>query len=558
MLKKVEKNLAYGMKICYNKVSKPYNNHKRGDIIMAQGILPFKYVESKKSQSMTNFSGLFPYIELLHRMGFFEFVSRYVGVREGDQGWLDSQILLHLLLLNLSGGDCPEDIERLESDKGLCKAIMQLEKRLLGAKRSKEMHRRFRGRKGRKRCFASPNALRSYMEKFHNVKGEEDRVLGKAYIPRPNEYLEGLSWLNCEFLRFMQVNRGHRGLDRDVDVEGEGETATIDGDATLVASEKSEALYCYQNYLAYQPVNMYWDEYGLMAHTEFRDGNVPAGHEIKRVFCEALERLPEGVKKARFRGDSAAYQYELMDYCELGEDKRFGRIEFVISCDICDSFKRSVIKTGEEEWKPIYRDLGNGIKVKTNQQWAEVAYVGSLKSPEYRYIAIREPIEYQRSLPLSGIGDESQRCLPFPNYQDPGNGVRYELSGLVTNMEWEGEKLIHWSRKRCGKSEQAHSVMKSDLCGGKLPSGKFGANACWWQVMVLSLNLHEMFKRLCLPEQWHNRRLKSLRYWFIYVVGRIEKWGRQLHVILDKSQKAFEMYINARKRIATLASYPGG
>ncbi|NIM12154.1 MAG: hypothetical protein GTO45_08585 [Candidatus Aminicenantes bacterium] len=36
-----------------------------------------------------------------------------------------------------------------------------------------------------------------------------------------------------------------------------------------------------------------------------------------------------------------------------------------------------------EEWKPIYRHFGNGIKIKTNQQWAEVPYVGSLKSPDF-------------------------------------------------------------------------------------------------------------------------------------------------------------------------------
>jgi hypothetical protein len=59
-----------------------------------------------------------------------------------------------------------------------------------------------------------------------------------------------------------------------------------------------------------------------------------------------------------------------------------------------DKLKKSVVELADEEWKPIYRHPGNGIKIKTNQQWAEIAYVGSLKSPDYRYIAIREPIEY--------------------------------------------------------------------------------------------------------------------------------------------------------------------
>jgi hypothetical protein len=84
-----------------------------------------------------------------------------------------------------------------------------------------------------------------------------------------------------------------------------------------------------------------------------------------------------------------------------------------------------------------------------------------------------------------------------------------------------------WSRKRCGNSEQFHSVMKGELCGGKLPSGKFGANACWWQVMIMALNLHEMLKRLTLPAEWHNRRPKALRYWFINAAGCVVKSGRQ-------------------------------
>jgi hypothetical protein len=34
---------------------------------------------------------------------------------------------------------------------------------------------------------------------------------------------------------------------------------------------------------------------------------------------------------------------------------------------------------------------------------------------------------------------------------------------MVKNMDWEGERLIHWLHERCGKSEEAHAVMKDDL-----------------------------------------------------------------------------------------------
>ncbi len=64
--------------------------------------------------------------------------------------------------------------------------------------------------------------------------------------------------------------------------------------------------------------------------------------------------------------------------------------------------------------------------------------------------------------------------------------------------------------------------------------------------MILSLNLNEILKKLALSLEWVKRRMKSLRYWFINVAGRVEKSSRQLRVILDHGQKAFEMYLNCR------------
>ena len=52
-----------------------------------------------------------------------------------------------------------------------------------------------------------------------------------------------------------------------------------------------------------------------MLHSEFRDGNVPAGHEVTRVMKEALEELPEGVNQLMTRQDTAAYQTEFLAWC---------------------------------------------------------------------------------------------------------------------------------------------------------------------------------------------------------------------------------------------------
>ena len=58
-----------------------------------------------------------------------------------------------------------------------------------------------------------------------------------------------------------------------------------------------------------------------MLHAEFRDGNAPAGFEQKRVPEEAIECLPEGVKKVWMRSNTAGYQHELLKYCDREDNK---------------------------------------------------------------------------------------------------------------------------------------------------------------------------------------------------------------------------------------------
>ena len=68
---------------------------------------------------------------------------------------------------------------------------------------------------------------------------------------------------------------------------------------------KRDALFCYKKFKAYQPLNCWWAEQGVMLYLEFRDGNVPAGHEQLRVLKDSLGHLPDGVKKVYLRSDTA-------------------------------------------------------------------------------------------------------------------------------------------------------------------------------------------------------------------------------------------------------------
>jgi len=315
-------------------------------------------------------------------------------------------------------------------------------------------------------------------------------------------------------------------------------------------------LFCYKHFPAYQPLNVWWAELGLVARSEFRDGNVPAGYEQLRVLIEVLESLPASVGKVLMRSDSAGYQWDLLKYCAEGRSARFGVIEFAVSCDVDAAFKRAVAETAVAAWQPLVRDI-EGTRYATRQEWAEVCFVpnevGRKKGgPEYRFLAIREPL---RQLELPGV-ESKQRELPFPTMEM--SGVSYKLHGVVTNRTQRGDELIWWLRERCGKSEEAHAAMKNDFAGGTMPSGLFGANAAWWQLMILALNLNAAMKRVVLGGAWENRRMKAVRFGFIETVGRLAGHARRVVLKLVGDAVAAAKIVEARMRIRALAQAAPG
>jgi hypothetical protein len=503
---------------------------------MTQGILPFKYENDKQKSEMTGFGGLPVYLDLAQASGLTKAINRHLKASSASQGWIDSQVVMSLLSLNLCGGDCVEDINHLENDKGLCRIIKRTEKKGMSRKQRREFARRWR--KERKRTVPSPSAIFRYLSSFHNGDQEEKRERGKAFIPAPNDQLRGFSKVNRGFLSFIQKHNRQS-------------IATLDMDATLVGTNKIEALYCYKGFKSYQPLNTWWAEQELILHTEFRDGNVPAGYDQLSVFKEALRCLPKGIKKVRLRSDTAGYQHNLLKYCATGENKRFGKIEFAIGCDVTPEFKKAVSEVPERDWKPLFREV-NGEKIKTGREWAEVCFVPSAighskKGPEYRYVATREVMAEQMIIP----GTIEDREAPFPTMSMESK--KYKVFGIVTTMDWDGQELIPWLYKRCGKSEEAHSIMKEDLAGGKLPSDDFGVNAAWWWIMILALNLNSAMKILVLGKSWISKRMKAIRFHLINLPARVMERSRAMFVRLPKNHPCLDWLLDIRSKIALLA-----
>ena len=123
---------------------------------------------------------------------------------------------------------------------------------------------------------------------------------------------------------------------------------------------------------------------------------------------------------------------------------------------------------------------------------------------------------------------------------------------VVTNMGWQGDRLLRWQREKQGTVELGHGVMKNDLGGGVLPCSRFGANAAWWRLNVLAFNLLALMKTAALPDELATARPKTLRFRLLNVAGRLVHHARGWVLKLFAGLPFAQAYVEARQRLLGL------
>jgi Transposase DDE domain group 1 len=280
--------------------------------------------------------------------------------------------------------------------------------------------------------------------------------------------------------------------------------ATIDVDATILASRKRSALATYDGRTGYQPVVALWAEQDVILADEFRDGNVPAGSGNRRVVEQALAALPVGIEAVRVRGDSALYEQPLLRWLEARG------IGYAISADMGRELAAAIRALPATAWRPESEDA-HAVR-----HWAEVPYVPSdgvsaKDRPEPpRYLTVRIT---KKQGELFADGSAAKHFALVTNLPDPEGG-----SGL---------DLIRWQRGKAGTVEHSHDVLTNELAAEALPSQRFGANAAWFRLNVLLYNLLSAFKRVALPEELHTARPKRLRFVLLNGVGKVVRHARE-------------------------------
>lgn len=131
-----------------------------------------------------------------------------------------------------------------------------------------------------------------------------------------------------------------------------------------------------------------------------------------------------------------------------------------------------------------------------------------------------------------------------------GSSVHY--FAVVTNRTEDGLAILQWHRQKAGTVEHTHHVLKNELAAAALPSGKFGANAAWFRLNVLTYNLLTALKRLTLPGDLRTAQPKRLRFLLFNTVGKVVAHARRTLLRLSAALQ-HALLRRVRRKIARLA-----
>ena len=131
-----------------------------------------------------------------------------------------------------------------------------------------------------------------------------------------------------------------------------------------------------------------------------------------------------------------------------------------------------------------------------------------------------------------------------------GHDTKY--LAVVTNREGPVAELIRWHWQKAGTIEPVHDVTKNELGAAVPPCGRFGANAAWYRLSLLTYNVLSALKSLALPAPLSAARPKRLRFAVFTLAGRILTHAGHLVLRISAEAERLAGLVAARTRLGAL------
>lgn len=342
--------------------------------------------------------------------------------------------------------------------------------------------------------------------------------------------LESLGWedMNCPdtMLNFI-ANKRNNGRNRKINeamvIESlkriDEQELTYDNDATFLDSKKKSAAYSYQGRRQFSGLMGCIAELGMVNTIDYRPGNASPQVGILNQLRKAITQAKKAGKRiANFRSDSAGYQDKIITECEKEG------INWYITVGQNDGVKKLIFRQEETDWKTMY----GAYKERHDTQWAQAEYVVS-KGYKIRVLILRW------KNPNPDLFNTGEYC-----YHVIGTNNRE-----IDPMEW-----LEFHNGRMGTIEAINKEIKNGLGCSYTPSHEFEKNRGYFVLGVLAYNILQMMKLFYFEGVQKLWTIKTVRYYFINVCGKIVKSGRRFYCqIVNVTNEIFALFRHCKSRL---------
>jgi hypothetical protein len=293
---------------------------------------------------------------------------------------------------------------------------------------------------------------------------------------------------------------------------------TYDNDATYFDSEKKSANYSYQKRKQFSGLLGFIAELGICATVDFRRGHISPRTGIYNQLRKVIQMAENAGKRiAVVRMDSAGHQNKIFEKCNEKS------IRYYISLAKNEEVKESIYLLKEKMWTKLPEPESE----KCDVEWAETIYAPN-EGAAMRMLVLRWPN------PDPNLFERSPYCYHAIGTND----------NEIEPREW---LKVHNGRMN---SENYNKELKTGLSGDYTPSHDYSLNRNYFLLNIFAYNLAQIMKLFYLGANARKWTLKTLRYRFIYVCGKIIKSGRRyICKIMNVCDETFSMFESCLSRL---------
>ena len=315
-------------------------------------------------------------------------------------------------------------------------------------------------------------------------------LTGLPGYPDPQSLRRFLLHAPIEFRR--QLHRFNDLLLQDVIHRPERRSRLIlDLDSTVVTvfghQEGAEVGYNprYRGKRSYDPLLCLEANSSYLWDAELRPGNAGTWADSPELLASCFLSMPAEIREWRVRADSGFGYRPVLEMLEQG------RAQYAVVARMTSSLQRV---------------LGRLRYERLNPQWeiAQCEHRIAEGAPVRRCIVARRPLE---------------ETEPQPTLFTL---ARYAYRAWITNLPLSPAGVWHYYEGRAGM-EPRIGELREHFALRKIPTRAFAANALYLEIIRLAYNLVTAFQRTCLPEDWQDLTLKTLRYRLLWLPGELTR-----------------------------------